>query len=213
MRTLVTALLLALLIPAPGFAQVPNECECEAFVTCPGMRLNVCPAGDYDMIADGCGTGTDYIGVYIRDHAGVGIPGIPVTDYWMNSCNAQCELCVTASSFIADSPTDSDGFTKFSGTLSAGGCSLMPACQGIWIACQGYLIRVKPACEPACLDIVIVGPDINADCQVNLSDLAFFGESYALEEGDPNYNTCCDYNDDGKCNLSDFSFFGLHYGH
>lgn len=71
-----------------------------------------------------------------------------------------------------------------------------------------------PACtEVSVRDIVIVSPDLTADCRVNLSDLAVFGLSYNKSSGDPDFNTCCDYNDDGSCTLSDFAYMGEHYQH
>ncbi len=209
MRAIVAAaVLMILILPVAASGQFP--CESTAAVSCSGMRVSVCPRGDFEYIKDGCGTGNDYIEVYIRDCGGYGIESIPWTDYWTDACQVEYSLGICVQHFVADSLTDVNGRTTFSGRISAGGC--IPE-GGIYIACQGYTIIDEAQVEPICLDVVIVSPDINADSFVNLSDLSFFGESYNKQEGDAGYNTCCDYNDDGWCNLSDFSFMGEHYQH
>jgi hypothetical protein len=202
-----------LLLASAVAARAGDICPCEndLYVSCAGMRISVCPAGDFEFIRNGCGADADYIEVYIRDCTHTGIPGIPPTDFWTNACEVQYEMCVCVQHFVADSLTGSNGRTTFSGRISAGGC--IPS-GGIWVSCQGKKILDDPLClEPECIDVVIVSPDINADCQVTLSDLSFFGQSYNKQEGDVGYDTCCDFNDDGWCDLSDFSFLGEHYQH
>ncbi len=187
-----------------------DECESEAGTTC-SLRVSVCPAGDFEFIRNGCGGDADYIWVEVKDAGGVGIAGIPWTDYWMNACDSGQELCLCASPIAADSLTNDNGRTTISGRMAAGGCILT---GGMYVACQGKTLLAKPDClDPICLDIVIVSPDINADCAVNLSDLSFFGQSYNKQLGDAGYDPCCDFNDDDWCNLSDFSFMGEHYLH
>ena len=193
-----------------------DECESEAGTSC-SLRVSICPAGDFEFIRNGCGGDADYIWVEVKDAAGVGIAGIPWTDYWMNACDSGQELCLCASPIAADSLTSTAGRTTFSGRIAGGGCILT---GGMYVACQGKtFLDVATCTTPICIDIVIVSPDINADCDVNLSDLSFFGESYNLAIGETNpdtgapYNPCCDYNDDDVCNLSDFSFLGEHYQH
>ena len=187
-----------------------DECLSDCGTSC-SLRVSVCPAGDFEFIRNGCGGDADYIWVEINDDLGVGIEGVPWTDYWMNACDGAQELCLCASPIAADSLTNADGRTTFSGRFAAGGCILT---GGMYVSCQGKTIVGEPTCiEPTCIDIVIVSPDINVDCFVNLSDLTFFGQSYNKAEGDAGYNPCCDYNDDGVCNLSDFSFLGEHYQH
>jgi hypothetical protein len=212
MRALIIAAVLSVAVLAAGPAQAQwfDECLSELNVSCAGMRVSVCPRGDSEFIKEGCGGEDDYIEVYIRDYSGEGISGIPWTDYWMNACEAEYELCVCAQHFVADALTDSDGRTTFSGRIVAGGC--IPE-GGIFVSCQGKTIRDASCLWPVCIDVVIVSPDINADCAVNLSDLSFFSQSYNKSLGDTGYDTCCDYNDDDACNLSDFSFMGEHYQH
>ncbi len=211
MRALIVTTVLLLALPAAGFAGTQwDECSSEAFVSCAGMRVSVCPRGDFEFIREGCGGEDDYIEVYIRDYAGEGIAGIPWTDYWMNACEAEYELCVCVQHFVADELTDSEGRTTFSGRIAAGGC--IPE-GGIFISCQGRTIMDQYCLMPICLDVVIVSPDINADSVVNLSDLSIFGQAYNKSAGETGYNTCCDFNDDEEINLSDFAFLGQHYQH
>jgi hypothetical protein len=187
-----------------------DECESEAGTSC-ALRVSICPAGDFEFIRTGCGGDADYIWVEVKDAAGVGIAGIPWTDYWMNACDSGQELCLCASPFAADSLTNTAGRTTFSGRIAGGGCILS---GGMYVACQGKTFLDVATCStPICIDIMIVSPDINADCLVNLSDLSFFGQSYNKQLGDAGYDPCCDYNDDDWCNLSDFSFLGEHYQH
>jgi hypothetical protein len=211
MKHLVTTGILLLVLSHAVFAGDMCPCENDVYVSCPGMRVSACPAGDFEFIRNGCGGDSDYIEVYIRDCTHTGIAGIPPTDFWMNACEAQYEMCVCVQHFAADSLTGSNGRTTFSGRISAGGC--IPE-GGIWVSCQGKTIMDNPLCVlPECIDVVFVSPDINADCFVNLSDLSFFGQAYNTQLGDSEFNTCCDYNDDDWCNLSDFSFLGEHYQH
>jgi hypothetical protein len=158
-----------------------------------------------------CGGDADYIWVVVLDAGSNGIEGIPWTDYWFNACDPAQELCLCASPIVADSLTNSAGRTTFSGRLRAGGCVLT---DGLWFSVQGKQIVLAPACtDLVCLDIVVVSPDITADCAVNLSDFTALGLSYNKDLGDPGYDPCCDFNDDDKCNLSDFTFLGAHYYH
>jgi hypothetical protein len=209
-KVLLFSLLLVFVASAAHAGDV-DPCNSYFGVSCVGMRVSICPAGDFEWIYDGCGTGSDYIYVFVLDASGTGIEGVPWTDYWLDACNPAQALCLCASPFAADALTDEFGYTEFSGRIAGGGCILT---GGIYLAVQGKIIVVAPLCaDPQCEDVVIVSPDLTADCVVNLSDLGVFGLSYNKNLGDPGYDPCCDYNDDNKCNLSDFAFVGEHYLH
>lgn len=188
-----------------------DMCLSDCGVSCVGMRVSICPAGDFEFIRTGCGGCCDYIWVCTKDADGNGVPLIPWSDYWLNACGPGQELCLCANSILADSLSNEDGCTTFSTRIAGGGCILT---GGMYVAVQGKVIVDEPDCiDVTCLDVVIVSPDHTADCRVNLSDLAVFGMNYNKACGDPGYNDCCDYNDDCVCNLSDFAYMGAHYGH
>lgn len=194
---------------AVSSGDMPCEC-CSTLRTTCSLRVSVCPQGDFERIADGCGGDSDFIEVIVRGEEGNRV-GIPVTDFWMNACDPEQTLYMLPGAFVADAPTDSLGRTTFSGTFAAGGCILT---GGMYVACQGVtFLDIETCTVPICIDIVIVSPDLNADGFVNLSDLSFFSHSYNHRWGDPEFDPCTDYNDDDWCNLSDFSFLWEHYQH
>jgi hypothetical protein len=205
---------LLLVFATSAFAGDVDNCLSDWGVgACPGtMRVSICPQGDFEFIRDGCGTGTSYIWVNVVDSGGVGIAGIPWSDYWIQACNPEEELCLCCNPIVADSLTNENGNTTFSGRIAGGGCVLN---DGLYMAIQGKIVvTVASGCtEVKCVIIIIVSVDLTADCQVNLSDLGVFGLSYNKNLGDAGYNPCCDYNDDDKCNLSDFAYMGEHYLH
>lgn len=188
-----------------------DSCNSDWGASCQGMILSICPLGDFESIRDGCGSGGDYIWVRVIDEEGEGVPGIPSTDYWLQAADPEEELCLCASPITADSVTDSSGRTTFSGPILGGGCAVG---GGLTMSVQGKIIIDMPACTSVkIVDIVIVSPDINADCRVDLSDLALFGLGYNKSDGEAGYDPCCDFNHDGQCTLSDFAYFAEHYQH
>jgi hypothetical protein len=202
---------LLLVFATSAFAGDVDDCQSDCYLSTSPLRVSICPAGDFEFIRDGAGTGTDYIRVIVRNSGGVGIPGIPWSDYWLDACDPAQALCLCCSPIAADSLTNDSGETTISGRIAGGGCVLT---DGVYIAVQGKIILTFPACvDPTCLDMIIVSPDLNADCVVNLSDLGIFGLSYNKCLGAPGYNPCCDYQDDDCCNLSDFAYIGEHYQH
>ncbi|MFA4947026.1 MAG: hypothetical protein WC674_00765 [Candidatus Krumholzibacteriia bacterium] len=182
-----------------------------------GLKITVCPAGDFEFIRNAAGGSTAYIWIIARDAGGNPIPGIPWTDYWLNACNPAKQLALCSTPVTADSLTGANGKTTFSNRLSVGGCTLT---GGIWWAIQGKPLKgVYPSCiSNVCLDIIVKSPDLTGagglpDGIINLSDMVPFGTSYNKNLGQAGYNACCDYTDDDKCNLSDFAYFGTHKEH
>lgn len=182
-------------------------------LSCPSLRVSICPSNDFEFVRTACGGDYDYIEVWATDWMGNGIPGVPPTDYWMEACDALqiLSICwfVTADSVTSSLP-GFVGRTTISGRIRGGGCVLS---GGISIFIQGQQVFEDDCWTPICLDVQVVSPDIDGDQVVDLSDLGIFGLSYNKSEGEADYNDCCDFNDNGVCDLSDFAFFGRHYQH
>ena len=188
-----------------------DPCRSEFGVSCVGMRVSICPAGDFEPIYEGCGGSDDFIWLNARDASGNGIQNVPWTDYWLNACDPAQELVLCSAPFGADLLTDEFGYTEISGRIAGGGCILT---GGIYLAIQGKTIVDFPEClEVTCVDLQIISPDFIPNQAVDLSDFGIFGEAYNSTVGYPNYNDCCDFTGDSIVNLSDFGFFGEHYLH
>jgi hypothetical protein len=143
------------------------------------------------------------------DHTPVG--GYPQEDIWLEFplTAGPVRSCVIGSwhpdrgVFLADGPTDSDGWTSFSLPWAAGGWSAGPATlyilggQAMWYT-SGW---VPP------LAIRINSPDLTGDRQVNLADLNAFAQDYL-----GSYNFRSDLICDSVLNLSDVSLFTRHFG-
>jgi len=194
----VVALALMLMVATSVYAGSVDDCKSNAGtmtwdgilppVPCILMQISICPQGDFEYIRNACtpASTNDYIWIEARDLANLPIPGIPWTDYWINSCdgNVTRQLCLCASPIVADSLTGADGKTSFSGRIAGGGCTQS---GGVWIAIQGKTILAKP-CPPntgvLCLIITIRSPDLvggpgqTPDCKVTVSDLVPFSKSY-----------------------------------
>jgi hypothetical protein len=194
------------------YAGPVDPCLSSAGLSCTGMRVSVCPAGDFEFIRDGCGTGSDYIWIVALDGSGNGVEGIPGTDYWLDACDPAQELALCTVPYVADSLTNEFGQTTISGRMAAGGCILT---EGIYVAIQGKVLEDEPEClVVTCLtDIQIVSPDVTADGRVSLADFQPFGPTYNKGEGQVGYNACFDFNDNGSVTLGDFAFFAEHYNH
>jgi hypothetical protein len=208
----IVAFLYVIAVPVMSAAADLDECKSTWGVSCSPMRISTCPAGDFEKVRNGCGGSGDYIWIRARDHEGNPIPGIPWTDYWLDACSGSQQLCLCPSAVVADSLTNMEGRTTISATpFSMGGCVLS---GGLYMAIQGKILVQAPQCVSAvCKSIIIVSPDLNSNCGVDLSDFSIFKTSYDKNDGDSGYNPCCDFNDDGCCDLSDLAFFAQHYAH
>ena len=54
--------------------------------------------------------------------------------------------------------------------------------------------------------------DVNGDRTVDGSDLSDFSEAYGSEDGDPNWNSNCDFNRDNKVDASGLFDLSKNYG-
>lgn len=216
---LVIVLLSILMIASAENAQANpplSDCYSTAGLSCPSMKISICPQGDFEQIRNGCGGTGDYIWIEVRDTDNLPIPGIPVTDYWMDACDPAQALYLCLHPVAADSVTGFNGRTTFSGDFRAGGCVLT---RGLRIAVQGLVLKSRPDCATdLCLNVVIKGPDLMGPSGqpngiVDLSDLILFGYSYGKSLGQPGYNACCDYNDNDICDPYDYLDFQYHYQH
>ena len=208
-----------MLVPAAISAHDVSDCLSRAGLSCAQMKVTICPAGDFEYIATGCGAPGGYIWIEARDNANNPVPGIPRTDYWLNACNSRQQLFLCGTPIVADSMTGANGRARLTCRVAGGGCVLS---QGIYVAIQGKVIKYQGSdyecIEPLCLNIVIKGPDLTgagdrSDGVVNLLDFSRFGLSLNKASTHPEFNPCCDFNDDNLCNLSDFAPFRQHYQH
>jgi hypothetical protein len=222
----VVAFALMLVFATSIYAGNVDDCESDVgIVGCTTMTLDICPAGDFELISEACDLpGAPVEGAYLwiiaRDSGGNPIPGIPWTDYWLGSCDPDNLLCLCANPINADSLTGENGRTTFSARVVRGGsCSLE---DGIWWAIQGKIVQNEACDADTCLSIEIKSIDLtgntitgDGDCICDISDLAVFGWSYNTVLGGekPGFNPCCDYNEDDACDVSDFAYFAQHYQH
>lgn len=206
-----------------------DPCASSAGISCARMQLNICPAGDFEYIGDGClPLGAQYIWVIARNSCCEPITNIPWTDYWLGSCDPSLGLFMCVSPISADSLTGENGRTTFSMRVAGGGCNIPAGSltgQGIWLAVQGRILEAKPCLgSHLCLPVEIKSPDLArnyygfSDGRVNLADFAFLMNSYHTAWGvsppsGRSFNACCDFNDDNRVDLVDFAIFSDHYLH
>jgi hypothetical protein len=174
------------------------------------LQVSNCPLGDGEQVALGCGAGAAEIWVRLIDTFGNPVVGLPPTDIWFRPCNASETLCWCRGQDKMDFPTDASGWTHSTIALYCGGCAVLDGIQCVvfdpWLGAP--VVLQSPFCIQ---DARFKSPDMNADCLVNISDLALFGACYAMPMTPPCH--CADYNDDGLVNLSDLAYFGSHYQH
>jgi hypothetical protein len=197
------------------YAGEVDDCLSSAGISCVDtLEFSICPAGDFEFIREGCGGDADYIWVEVLNAGGVGIEGIPWTDFWLDACDPAQELCLCASPIAADSLTNSLGQTTIGGRMAGGGCILS---GGMSIAVQGKPLyeEISPGVcvDLICLPIIVTSPDFTGDCNVSLADYQPFTDTYNLGTGDPGFIKCLDFTNDDAVSLSDFAFLAEHYQH
>jgi len=121
------------------------------------------------------------------------VPDLPAEDIWLGP-HGPTDLVFCANGSIADGPTDEQGRTSFSGPFSGGG-HLDPA-EETRLHIRSILGDYCVDCPP--LDIFVNSPDINADHNVDLTDVVLFAQDYY-----GGYDYRSDFWWDGYLNLSD----------
>jgi hypothetical protein len=180
--------LMVLLVAGAAMAGVPSaststvERAGQGTPACNPDRAIVCPAGD---------AGSVLVTVTVRN-----VYGDPLAGKTVN-----CQAVVVSGAFcFCPGETPQTGVTDINGQVfftfnNFGGCGTLR----FGADCDGVVFIPSST-------IYVASPDNNADCVVNLVDLANFGSNYGSAA------PCYDYNCDGVVNLVDLSVFGSHYG-
>ena len=212
MKTVAVSMAALVFLSGSAYGLGPDIDQCLSTVSladCSQNNINICPEGDTEMITDQCG-GNGYISLTVVDAEMQGVPGIAVTDYWLESCNSSYDL-ILCGGLTADSLTNEDGKTTISGNIAGSGCVLD---EGICIVVQGKHILQEPGCvEPTCLDFEIRSPDYIPDGIVDLSDFSSLISSWSFCSSQAGYNECFDFIDNDCIDLSDFAYFAMHWQH
>jgi hypothetical protein len=163
------------------------------------------PGEPYDVVTilpDGTGETLAQTGIRLRIRVRCSfmgqpldpIPGIPAEEMVLWSAS----LCGGGAALQADRPTDSEGYTEFTGTMAGGGCA-----ESLRLYIEGVYAAAIP--------IRINSPDTGSasPCLVDQSDLA----ALAAHLGIPAQNSICfDYNESGTIDASDLAFFAAAIG-
>jgi hypothetical protein len=188
-----------MLVAGTAFAGLADPCQSSA--TSAGGHVLSCPQGDGQSFASAGAT----ISVTILDNLGNPIPGIPASDFWLESCDAAHTdtLCSGMHSVDADSMTNAAGQTTISDPWRMGGCAL-----NVIVVCQGVTIGSAPGCPNRdCLSVASRSVDLDADNSVGLTDFTAFSAVYLTSD------QCADFDAAGGVGITDFTAFTAHYFH
>jgi hypothetical protein len=177
----------SLLSSGAAFAGVPCAGTSSAVAGGKGIcapDAAICPQGDYDVID---------VTVTVKDCYGTPLMGLMVD---VTALPFGGDLCICpgeASKTVG--PTDANGvthayFSRFGGCANV---EFSAICSGIELGPSNY--------------ILVLSPDHNADCWVELVDFGEFALSYFKVDA------CFDFNCDGIVELIDLGEFALHYLH
>lgn len=139
------------------------------------------------------------ITVQLLDANGDPVAGYLRGDIWWGDPTGGVVFCAGSE---ADTHTDADGVTHFTGAPCGGGWTQ----GGMRVYADSVAILGGPT--GGLLPIDVNSPDINGDLKVDLVDLG----SYATDYLDPGYQFRSDYNGDGVEDLRDVGVFASHFG-
>ncbi|MEZ4388206.1 MAG: hypothetical protein R3D98_11645 [Candidatus Krumholzibacteriia bacterium] len=129
------------------------------------------------------------VALSLADYSGNPIVGYPAEDLWLITSAGGLAACPLGTS--ADGPTGSDGRTRWTQPLRAGGHSLG---ETLHVVVSGYVMARD-------LDLEFRSADLNGDLAVDLSDVA------AMTVGLAAGAATCDLNNDYQVNLADVVAF------
>jgi hypothetical protein len=164
------------------------------------FSVMVVPDGTGDPLAaayDAQGSLVDATIIYhLRDCDDLPVPNFPAEDLWLEVEDQGLASCVGGT--VADAETDVTGRTTWSRPLRAGGSS-QAACI--------IVVSGTPGIWPPYLPLQFNSPDLDADLDVDLSDLAIFAGDYF-----GGYRYRSDFARDGVLNLIDLVRMAAAYG-
>ena len=189
MKILVAAIVMVLCFAVHASASVPSaststvECEVQGPSSCVPTSAVVCPASDIDNIQ---------VTVTVRNVYGNVLADKPVDCY---AIEVTGDFCWCPGESVQTDTTDANGEAIFNFT-DFGGCGDVQ----FGATCEGVVFI-------PCAAIFVASPDLDADCDVDLTDFAMFAAIYL--SADP----CGDYDCSGTVDLPDFALFAAHYLH
>ena len=136
----------------------------------------------------------------ILDGSGAPISGYPAVDMWLETSEGGLVLCRPGAT-AADSPTDYQGRTTFTGAFSCGGQTDPDGSDLLQVFVNG--LRVPDVDFHTYFN----SSDINGDCVVNLVDIGFFTQDYFS-----GYHYRSDLAADHVLNVIDIQFFAQTIG-
>ena len=170
----------------------PDQSYCIVNFATGKDRITIVPGGTGETFASAGIT----IDVYLRHCDGRPYAGIPAQEVMLYSS----DLCICPGGSFADAQTNLDGYTSFSGTLSAGGCA-----ENLSVYTEGIFIATIPV-KTNSPDLLPASP-----CRADASDVSAVA---ALLGRADRYTACADWNESGPPTIDagDLSYFASQFG-
>jgi len=187
-----------------GPVDVPPYIHVDVSVATEGpVSLFCAPDGSGTPFTEACGPGGTVVDATITlilyDDFGQPVPGYPREDLWLEGTGGGLISCYPGGT-CPDAHTDANGTTRWTSPLSAAGHTA-PG-EGLVVVVNGDFPE-----GGSLPDFRTNSSDINADGQVNLSDVEFFAVDF---HGSYDYRS--DFLWDGDVNLSDVVFLARTLG-